>query len=163
MTRTQKAEVIDQLTTGFKACEAIAICDYRGLTVKQLEALRKEVKAAGGNTQVVKNTLANIALKNAGKEGYDLSDTNIIMWAEDALSLAKAVVKFSEANKDLFSIRKAFMDGEFKEDSDLVTLSKLPGREELLGMLLSTWTAPIRMFVTGMDNLSKKNADESAA
>ena len=163
MTRTQKAEVIENLTTAFGSCEAIAICDYKGLTVKQLEELRNAIREVGGKTQVVKNTLANIALKNANKEGYNLSDTNIVMWAEDQLTLAKAVVKFSEANKDLFNIRKAFMDGEFKESSDLVTLSKLPGREELLGMLLNVWQAPIRMFVTGMDNLAQKNAEETAA
>lgn len=163
MTKAQKAEVIDHLTSSFKETEAIAVCDYRGLTVKDLEALRKQVRAIGGNTQVVKNTLANIALKNAGKEGYELSETNILVWGEDQLTIAKTVAKFANDKKDHFSIRKAFLDGEFKDADDLIALSKLPGREELLGMLLSVWTAPLRNMVTGLDNLAKKYEEEQSA
>lgn len=162
MTKAQKAEVIDYLTSSFKETEAIAICDYKGLTVKQLEELREKVREAGGKTQVVKNTLAQIALKNAGKEGYDLNDTNVMVWGEDQLQIAKIVAKYANDNKELFVIKKSYLDGEFKEAADLIALSKLPGREELLGMLLSTWTAPIRMFVTGLDNLSKKTEEQSA-
>ena len=162
MTKAQKAEVIDFLTSSFKETEAIAVCDYKGLTVKQLESLRNKVREVGGQTQVVKNTLANIALKNAGKEGYDLTETNILVWGEDQLAIAKTVAKFANDNKDLFSIRKAYLEGEFKDAADLITLSKLPGREELLGMLLSVWTAPLRGMVTGLDNLSKKLEEQSA-
>ena len=162
MTKAQKAEVIDFLTSSFKESEAIAVCDYKGMTVKQLESLRNKVREIGGHTQVVKNTLANIALKNAGKEGYDLAETNILVWGGDQLSIAKTVAKFATENKDLFSIRKAFLDGEFKDAEELITLSKLPGREELLGMLLSVWTAPLRGMVTGLDNLSKKLEEQSA-
>lgn len=162
MTKAQKAEVIDYLTSSFKETEAIAVCDYKGLTVKQLESLREKVREIGGSTQVVKNTLANIALKNAGKEGYDLSETNILIWGEDQLSIAKAVANFAKDNKDLFAVRKAYLDGEFKDADDLIALSKLPGKEELLGMLLSVWTAPLRGMVTGLDNLSKKLEEQSA-
>lgn len=162
MTKAQKAEVIDFLTSSFKETEAIAICDYKGLTVKQLETLRNRVRVVGGNTKVVKNTLANIALKNAGKEGYELSETNVLVWGNDQLQIAKIVAKFASENKELFVIRQAYVDGSFKNAEEIVALSKLPGREELLGMLLSTWTAPIRMFVTGLDNLSKKNEAQSA-
>lgn len=162
MTKAQKAEVIDFLTSSFKETEAIAVCDYKGLTVKQLESLREKVREIGGSTQVVKNTLANIALKNAGKEGYDLSETNILIWGEDQLSIAKAVANFAKDNKELFAVRKAYLDGEFKDADDLIALSKLPGKEELLGMLLSVWTAPLRGMVTGLDNLSKKLEEQSA-
>jgi large subunit ribosomal protein L10 len=162
MTKAQKAEVIDYLTSSFKETEAIAVCDYKGLTVKELEDLRDKVREIGGHTQVVKNTLANIALKNAGKEGYDLSETNILVWGDDQLMIAKTVAKFAKDNEKLFSIRKAYLDGVFKEADDLIALSKLPGREELLGMLLSVWTAPLRGMVTGLDNLSKKLEEQSA-
>lgn len=162
MTKAEKAEVIDYLTSSFKETEAIAICDYKGMTVKQLEALRDKVRAIGGSTQVVKNTLANIALKNAGKEGYDLSETNIMVWGNDQLQIAKTVAKFAADSKDMLTIKKAFLDGEFKDASELIALSKLPGREELLGMLLSVWTAPLRHMVTGLDNLSKKLEEQSA-
>jgi len=162
MTKAQKAEVIDYLTSSFKETNAIAICDYKGLTVQKLESLREKVREIGGQTRVVKNTLADIAFKNAGKDGYELNDTNILVWGEDQLQIAKTVANFAKENKELFVIKKTYLDGEFKDAADLIALSKLPGREELLGMLLSTWTAPIRMFVTGLDNLSKKTEEQSA-
>jgi len=162
MTKAQKAEVIDYLTSSFKETGAIAICDYKGLTVKKLESLRDKVRQIGGNTRVVKNTLANIALKNAGKDGYELNETNVLIWGDDQLQIAKTVAKFAAENKELFVIRQSYLDGSFKSADELIALSKLPGREELLGMLLSVWTAPIRMFVTGLDNLSKKNEEQSA-
>ena len=90
MTKAKKAEVIDSLTSSFSELgAAIAVCDYKGLTVSELESIRKDVRAIGGKTQVVKNTLANIALKNAGKEGYELKDTNILVWVKISLWLQK--------------------------------------------------------------------------
>jgi len=162
MTKAQKAEVIEKLTAEFKATEGIAICDYKGLNVASLEDLRNRVREVDGNVQVVKNTLANIALKNAEKEGYELSDTNVMVWSEDQLTLAKVVAKFAGDNKDLFAIKQAYLDGEFKGADDLIALSKMPGREELLGMLLSVWTAPLRNMATGLDNLAKKREEETA-
>ena len=62
MTKAKKAEVIDSLASSFSEIgTAIAVCDYKGLTVEELESIRKDVRAIGGKTQVVKNTLANIA------------------------------------------------------------------------------------------------------
>ena len=161
MTRSQKAEVIEYLSSSFKEAEAIAVCDYKGLSVVELEDLRNQVREVNGKTQVVKNTLANIALKNADKDGYELIDTNVLVWGDDSLSLAKAVAKFDKDSKDAFSIKKAYLDGEFKDAEELIELSKMPGREELLGMLLSVWTAPLRGMVTGLDNLSKKLEEEN--
>jgi len=160
MTKAKKAEVIDSLASSFSEIgTAIAVCDYKGLTVEELESIRKDVRAIGGKTQVVKNTLANIALKNAGKEGYELKDTNILVWGEDQLMVAKTVAKFAKDLKDKFVIKQAYLDGEFKSSEALVELSKLPGREELLGMLLSVWTAPLRGMVTGLDNLAKQKEE----
>ena len=156
MTRSQKAEIIDNLSSSFKDAEAIAVCDYKGLTVSKLEELRNKVREINGQTQVVKNTLANIALKNAGKDSYELTETNILVWGDDSLQIAKVVANYAKDNKDLFKIKKAYMDGEFKDSEALIELSKMPGREELLGMLLSVWTAPLRGMVTGLDNLAKK-------
>jgi len=163
MTRSKKAEVIENLTSSFNELgSTIAVCDYKGLSVKELENIRNDVRKIEGKTQVVKNTLANIALKNAGKEGYELSDTNILVWGEDQLMIAKTVAKYAKEFKDKFVIKKAYLDGEFKDSEAVIELSKLPGREELLGMLLSVWTAPLRGMVTGLDNLAKKREEEAA-
>ena len=159
MTRAKKAEVIEQLTSSFNELgSTIVVCDYKGLNVKELETVRNEVRKVEGKTRVVKNTLANIALKNAGKEGYELKDTNILIWGKDQLMISKTVAKFTKEYSS-FQIKKAYIDGEFKDSESVIELSKLPGREELLGMLLSVWTAPLRGFVTGLDNLAKKKEE----
>jgi large subunit ribosomal protein L10 len=162
MTRAEKAGLIEDLTESFKSSDAIAVCDYKGLTVTQLETLRKDVRKRGGSVQVIKNTLASIALKNAEKEGLELDGTNIFIWGEDQLEVSKAVADFAKDNKELFIIKKGYFDGGAVEASHIEALSKLPGRDELIGMLLSVWTAPLRNMVTGLDNLAKKKAEEEA-
>ena len=153
MIKSQKNELIATLTQDFQASEAIAVCDYKGLDVKSLEQLRTATQGHA-KVRVVKNTLASLALKNSGKEGYVLENMNVLVYGEDALGLSKVVAKFAKDQKN-FIIKKAYLDGEFKEKSDLIALSKLPGREELLSMLLSVWQGPIRNFTIGLDNLSK--------
>lgn len=160
MTKDQKNDLIAELAQDFETNDSIAICDYKGLDVQALESLRNEVRAFA-KVRVVKNTLANIALQKANKEGYSLENTNILIYSEDGLNLAKAVAQFAKG-KEHFVIKKAYLEGSFKEADDLITLSKLPGREELLGMLLSVWQGPIRNFTIGLDNLAKsKQTQES--
>ena len=69
MTRSEKSEIIAKLEAEFKENEAIIVCDYRGLNVKKLEVLRNAAREQNVKVQIVKNTLANIALKNADKNG----------------------------------------------------------------------------------------------
>jgi large subunit ribosomal protein L10 len=161
MTRAQKSELIDTLTNGFKEANAIAVCDYKGLTVKSLESLRKEIREVGGHVQVVKNTLANLALNGAEKSGIELNGTNIFIWSEDQISLSKVIVKFAK-DEEAFAIKQGHYEGEAVDAAHIEAISKMPSRDELIGMLLSVWTAPVRNFVTGLDNLAKKKESEAA-
>lgn len=161
VTRNEKAEIISNLEAEFKASEAIVVCDYRGLSVKKLEALRIAAKEQNVKVQVVKNTLAKIALANCAKEGMELKDTNIFVWGEDQLAVTKVVAKFEEANKDLFKIKTAYIDGEVAPVSKVVALSKMPSRDELLAMLLQVWNAPIQNFTIGL-NVLKEKKEQSA-
>ena len=83
MTRAQKAEVIDFLTNAFKEADGVVLCDYKGMSVSELEGLRKAIRAIGGDVQVVKNTLAMIALKNIGVENMALAENNVAVWSGD--------------------------------------------------------------------------------
>jgi large subunit ribosomal protein L10 len=160
LTRTQKAELIDYLTSEFKASEAIVVCDYKGLSVPELESLRIKAKASELKVRVVKNKLASIALKSIGVDGVELKDTNLLVWGNEQITVAKTVFDYAKASKDKFVIKSGFVDGEACGVDKIEALSKLPSREELIGMLLSVWTAPIRNFVTGLDNLRAKKEEE---
>jgi len=158
MTKTQKAEIIETLTGEFKTAQAVIFCDYKGLSVAELEDLRKIARAKEAKVQVVKNTLATISLKNAELEGVELNDTNILVWGEDSVATSKVVAEFAKAN-DKFVIKSAYVDREAADSAKVDAFAKLPGREELLGMLAATWVAPIRNFTVGLDALRQKNEE----
>ncbi|GHS87606.1 50S ribosomal protein L10 [Campylobacterota bacterium] len=158
MTKAEKTEIINKLTEGFKSSDTVLVCDYKGLSVAEFERLRNEIRKIGGFVQVSKNTLAAIALKNADKEGLTLKEMNVFLWGGDSLTLIKTVSKYTEVVKEKLSFRQGYIDGAAVSASHIEALAKLPSREQLIGMLLSVWQAPIRGFVTGLDNLSKKLA-----
>lgn len=159
MTRSEKTQIVERLTTSFKESEAIVVCDYKGLGTKKLEALRDEARNADVKVQVIKNTLANIALKNAGKTGLSLKDTNIYLWGQDQLNVSKVASKFEDANEQ-FSIKSALIDGEICEIAKVKALAKMPSRNELLAMLLQVWNAPLQNFVIGLNALKTKKESE---
>lgn len=160
MTRNEKANIIEQLESQFKEAAGIVICDFKGLSVKKIEVLRDAAREQNVKVQVVKNTLANIALKKAGKEGLEFKDTNIFIWSEDQLAVTKVVTKFEEKN-DLFKIKTAFIDGEVVDVDKVRALSKMPSREELIAMLLQVWNAPLQNFVIGLNALKEKKEQEA--
>ncbi len=161
MLKSKKVEVIKQLSDAFENANAVVICDYKGLKVSELEALRAAASAKDTKVQVVKNTLASIALKNCGMSGIELKDTNIFIWSDDVISAAKVTMDFAKTNEK-FILKAGYLDKEVAEVSKIEAFSKLPGREELLAMLAATWMAPVTNFTIGLDALRRKKEEESA-
>lgn len=156
MTKSEKTRVIEELSSAFGDSSAIAVCDYKGLTVRQFEALRATARESGIGVQVAKNTLAKIALARVGVNGLELKDTNVFVWGKDQITLSKVIVKFSDSVDKKFAVRFGYYEGKHVNVGHIEAVSKLPSRDELIGMLLSVWTAPARYFVTGLDNLRKQ-------
>ncbi|MSN96378.1 50S ribosomal protein L10 [Campylobacter sp. FMV-PI01] len=154
MTRDKKSDLINTLSESFKESSGIVVSEFKGLSVKKLEELRKSAKDLDVKVQVVKNTLASLALKNAGIDGFVLKDTNIFIWGEQ-LNVTKVAAKFAE-NNDLFNIKSAHIDGEICGVEKVVALSKMPSRDELIAMLLQVWNAPIQNFTIGLNALKEK-------
>lgn len=155
MTKTQKAEIIEVLSNEFKEAQSVIFCDYKGLSVSKLESLRKAARAKDAKVQVVKNTLATIALSNAELTGVELKDTNILVWGSDSVATSKIAADFAKDN-DKFVIKSAYVDREPADAAKVEAFAKLPGREELLAMLAATWMAPITCFTIGLDALRQK-------
>jgi large subunit ribosomal protein L10 len=160
MLKAKKAEVIADLTASFENTSAVVICDYKGLAVSELEELRKAAKAKDTSVQVVKNTLATIALNNAGMSGVEIKDTNIFLWSDDVISASKIASDFAKKN-DKFVLKAGYLDGEAADVAKIEAFAKLPGREELLGMLAATWMAPVANFTIGLDALKRKKEEEA--
>lgn len=158
MLKSKKAEVIEKLASSLSNSTAVVVCDYKGLTVSELEQLRKSAKAKDTSVQVVKNTLATIALEKAGMTGLDLKDTNIFVWSDDVIAASKVASDFAKAN-DKFTVKSGYLDKEPADAAKIAAFAKLPGREELLGMLAATWMAPIANFTIGLDALRRKKEE----
>ncbi|RBQ29786.1 50S ribosomal protein L10 [Aliarcobacter vitoriensis] len=162
MTRQEKLEIINYLSAEFKNSLAVVVCDYKGLTHKELESLRKEAKANNTKVQVIKNTLVVKAVEAAELGEIDLCGTNIYLWSEDQISACKVADKFATASKDKFVIKSGIIEGQIADVARVNAFAKLPSREELLGMLASVWMGPVRNFTIGLDALRRKKEEEAA-
>ena len=158
MTRTEKAEFISSLAEEFKSSDGLIVCDYKGLNTRAIEALRNSARPDAIKVKVIKNTLASIAMKDAGIEALELKDTNIFVWGEDQLTVTKVVANFAKANPN-FVIKSGIAGGIVVDAAKVEALSKMPSRNELIGMLLSTWMAPITNFTIGLDALRAKKQE----
>ena len=161
MTRTRKEELVTEMTEAFKDAGAIIVCDYKGMTVENLEIVRNLAKDENTNVQVVKNKLARIALKNAGCEDIEFTNTNLVIWGDTQVIPCKIADKAATDFKETFAIRAGLIQGEVASMETINAMAKLPTRDELLGMLLNVWNAPVQNFTIGMDALSKKLEEEA--
>ena len=162
MTREEKELIVGDLTEEFKVAKAVIVCDYRGMKCDELESVRALALESGTKVRIVKNTLSKIALKNAGTEEMKLIDTNLLVWGEDQISACKVADKAADNFKDKFVIKSGLIEGKSVELSTIAAMAKLPSQDELIGMLLSVWTAPARNMVTGLDNLKVKLEEDAA-
>ena len=158
MTRSRKHEIVENLTAEFTSAQAIIACDFKGITVTELEGLREAANAADVKVQVVKNKLAALALKAANAEGIELKENNIFIWGNDPVGASKVSNNFAKTN-DKLVIKAGFVDGEPADAARIAAFAALPGREELLGMLAATWMAPVANFTIGLDALRRQKEE----
>ena len=161
MTRTRKEELVAEMTAEFKDAGAIIVCDYKGMTVENLEIVRNLAKDEDTKVQVVKNRLAAIALENAGCEAVDFKDTNLVIWGDAQVTPCKIADKAATDFKDTFSIKTGLIKGEVADMATINAMAKLPTRDVLLGMLLNVWNAPVQNFTIGMSALATKKEEEA--
>jgi large subunit ribosomal protein L10 len=92
--------------------------------------------------------------------GVEIKDTNIFIWSDDVISASKVAADFAK-NNEKFVIKAGYLDKEPADIAKIEAFAKLPGREELLGMLAATWMAPITNMAVGIDALRKKLEEEA--
>jgi len=160
MTRTEKEAIVNELSTSFADQGAVIVCDYKGMTVEALEGVRNLARENDVQVRVIKNTLAGIALKNANCDELELLDNNIFIWGEDQIATCKVADKSAIANKDNFSIKSGVIESKVADLATIEAMAKLPGREELLGMLLNVWNGPARAITIGLQALATKKEEE---
>lgn len=139
------AKIAEQL----EGVSAMWVVDYRGLTVKEAEALRRAVREADAKMAVYKNTLVRLALQNAGMPdmGETLTGPSAFIFAAgDPVASAKALKDFAAKNKNLV-IKGGMMDGVAYDAAQVEAIASLPSREELIAKLLGTISNPMVKMV----------------
>jgi len=161
MTRTEKVQLVAEMTESFTDTAAVIVCDYKGMTVAELEAVRINARENDSQVKVVKNTLAAIALQNAGQEAVTFTDTNLVIWGDDQIATCKVADTAATDNKENFIIKTGLLEGKVVDLATINAMAKLPGRDELIGMLLNVWNAPVQNFTIGLSALATKKEEEA--
>jgi large subunit ribosomal protein L10 len=148
MARPDKAAAVSELVESFQESTGAVLTEYRGLTVKQLQDLRRAL-GENANYAVVKNTLTQIAAKDAGVEGLDdllLGPTAIAFINGDVVEAAKGLRDFAKAHPALV-IKGGYFEGKPLEASEIAKLADLESREVLLGKLAGAMLASLSQAV----------------
>jgi large subunit ribosomal protein L10 len=148
MARPDKAAAVAELTETFRESAGAVLTEYRGLTVKQLQDLRRAL-GENANYAVVKNTLTQIAARDAGVEGFDdllTGPTAIAFINGDVVEAAKGLRDFAKANPSLV-IKGGLFEGKTLDAAEIAKLADLESREVLLGKLAGAMLASLSQAV----------------
>lgn len=165
VTIAQKATIVEDVKVKFEAAASAVIVDYRGLTVDEVTRLRKELREAGVEMRVIKNSILSRAAKAAGLEGLDAvfaGPTAIAFSNEDVVAPAKIIANFAKEAKNL-EIKGGIIEGKVATVEEINALASLPSREGLLSMLLSVLQAPVRNVAYAVNAVIEKGDDETPA
>ena len=144
-----KKETVAEIVEQAKASNAVIIAEYRGLTVAQLQELRRALRAENAQMNVYKNSLVERACKELGFDQFDelLSGPNAFFFSESISGAAKVLAKYARRYGESLQIKGGYFEGrQFADKAGVVAISKLPGKEGLVSMLLSCLQAPVRQF-----------------
>jgi len=151
MEKNVKVALVDSLKASLKSAQIAVCADFRGLTVAEATAFRRELRSVGAGALVVKNTLARLASNQAFEDGSQgeldkfikaFNGQSLIVYSSvDPVSPAKILAKYG-GEKGKIAVKGAMLDGRFLDAAGIDAVSKLPGREELLSQLLRLMNTP---------------------
>lgn len=159
-----KQSQVQEITEKFQSAASVVVVDYRGLNVAQVTELRKQLREAGVEFKVYKNTLTRRAAEAAGLEGINdvLVGPNAIAFSnEDVVAPAKIINEFAKKNEAL-EIKAGIIEGTISSVEDVKALAELPSREGLLSMLLSVLQAPVRNFALATKAVAEQKEEQGA-
>ncbi len=148
-TMKQKREVVNVISDKMKAAKAIVFADYRGLTVEEDTQLRSELRKAGVEYKVVKNTLTRFAAKESGLEELDAyfnGPTAMASSETDPVAPAKILYEFAKKHANL-ELKAGVVEGRIIDIDGMKALAELPPKEVLLARVLGGLNAPISGLV----------------
>jgi len=164
VSRKEREEIVTSLTERLQQAQAMYVMDYTGLNVDKITGLRREIRAAGSEVKVAKNTLLKIAVKNTAFEPlseYFVGQTAVAFVEGDPAQAAKALTRFykdeEKENPDLsFSIRAGVLENMLLDTAQINQLGELPSKEVLMGQFVGMLAAPLTGFVSVLSDIPRK-------
>ena len=159
-----KKEQVSNLAEKMKKAKLILLADYRGINVSDVTGLRNELRNINAEYKVIKNNITRRALEECKLEGLDTElegPTAVIMTEEDYLEPTKVIYNFTKSN-DYYKIKGGFIDGKLMTAEEIITLAKLPSKQDLLSMLAGGLLANISKFAVALEQVRLQKEKEQA-
>ena len=160
-----KKPIVDEISAHIKDAQSVVLVDYRGLTVEQDTALRKNLREAGVVYKVYKNTFMNFAFKGTQFEGlaeYLEGPTAVAIATEDATAPARILAEFAKT-ADKLEIKAGVVEGTTYDAKGIATIASIPSREVLISRLLGSLQSPVTNFARVINQIAEKNGGSSDA
>lgn len=153
-----KKEVVNEIVNKAQNNKTLIVVEYRGLSVSQLQELRRALRAENASMFVYKNSLVTRAVDQLGYTELNslLTGPNAFIFSEDEIKGAKVVSKYAKKYGETLNVKGGVMEGQFVDSVTLMQLAKLPGKEGLVSMFLSCLQAPIRQFACAVQAIADK-------
>jgi large subunit ribosomal protein L10 len=147
MPTPRKAGMLADLEDTLTRSKVVISTDYRGLNVKELQALRRKLREANIEYKVVKNTITALAAKNAGRENFEqvlLGPTALVVGYDDDVGTpAKVLTEYIRSTRLNLPIHGGYLDGQVLKPAEVQDLASLPSRDQLLADLMAKFNSPI--------------------
>ncbi len=150
-TKVRKQEDLNALAEQLSNSKSAMIVSFNKLTVNKDQEFRSQLREAGAKYQVVKNTIARLAVKGTPYENASehFKGVSAIAWTDnDAVVLSKAVSKFVKDNADLYTFKAGVVEGKVMDLKQIQAIANLPSKEELISQLLYVINAQAQRIVT---------------
>ena len=155
MTRAMRTMATEQMVRELSGAGNLVLVDPERMTAAQAGELRTEIKNSGARILLLKNAVARQTLKQLGHDGLaeHVKGMNAVVWSEDPVAPLKVLFEYRKKNK-VPTVRAGSIDGELTEAAGLEALSKLPSRQDLLGIFVGTLAAPVSSFAAVLYNIA---------
>ncbi len=171
MPTATKEGLVDEIKGRFNGSEAVILADYRGLTVKEMQELRRKVREVGGEIKIYKNSLTEIAIRELALPSLDEyleGPTAFVFIDADPVAPAKALTAFAKEHQAL-ELKGGLVSNRVVSQDQVKAIASLPSREELIAKMLGTMQNPLtgtvrvlagpaRAFATVLDAIAKQKA-----
>ena len=160
-TIAKKQAQVDELAKVLKDAKVVLLTDYRGINVADVTKLRADLRNTNSEYKVIKNNIIKRALDANGESGLDdllEGPTAIVIGTEDYLEPSKVIYNFSK-NNEFYKIKGGIIEGKVMTAEEIITLAKLPSRQELMAKLAGALLGNITKLAVALDAVREQKAN----